>query len=137
MVGLPCSYLPTQNRPYPPKFIAFLRIFFFFKFFTNSVNKPFFKIVKSCILIYVEFLKEKKTYQPKLKLMGRSMANKYFFKDGLRMVLFSSTMIILSLKLLAILLIILYQLTKCEAPSYNNFEISLLQIFDGQICKGQ
>ena len=34
---------------------------------------------------YTEFKKKKKrpTYLPKLKLMGRSMANKYIFKDGL------------------------------------------------------
>ena len=44
-VGLPCSYLPTQNRPYPQKIIAFL------KFFSNYINKPFFKIIKSCTLI--------------------------------------------------------------------------------------
>ena len=31
----------------------------------------------------VNFLKKKKTYLPKLKLVGRSMANKYIFKDGL------------------------------------------------------
>ena len=38
-VGLPSSYLPTQNRPYQKKCIAFLRIFFFFiLFFSNSVN---------------------------------------------------------------------------------------------------
>ena len=43
-VGLPCSYLPTQNRPYPQKIIAFL------KFFSNYFNKPFFKIIKSCTL---------------------------------------------------------------------------------------
>ena len=35
--------------------------------------------------------------------------------------------VILSLKLLAILLIIFYQLTKFEAPRYNDFEISSLQ----------
>ena len=29
-VGLPCSYLPTQNRPYPKNCIAFLRFFFNF-----------------------------------------------------------------------------------------------------------
>ena len=48
-IGLPCSYLPTQNRPYPPKNIAFLRIFSIF--FSNSVNKLVFKIIKSCIWI--------------------------------------------------------------------------------------
>ena len=30
--GLPCSYLPTQNRPYPQNCIAFLRLFNFFSF---------------------------------------------------------------------------------------------------------
>ena len=30
--------------------------------------------------------KKKKTYLPKLKLMGRSMSNKYVFKDGLESV---------------------------------------------------
>ena len=33
-------------------------------------------------------------------------------------------------------LTILYPLTK-EAPSQNNFEISGLQVFNGQICIGQ
>ena len=27
-VGFPCSYLPTQNRPYPKNVIVFLKIFF-------------------------------------------------------------------------------------------------------------
>ena len=38
--------LPTH----PKRALAFLRIFFLF-LFSNSVNKPFFKIIKSCILI--------------------------------------------------------------------------------------
>ena len=35
------------------------------------------------------------------------------------------------------LLIILYQLTMFEAPSYNNFRDILMTSFNGQICKGQ
>ena len=46
-VGLACSYLPTQNKPYPKSFIDFLNLFFF----SNSVNNLLFKIIKSCILI--------------------------------------------------------------------------------------
>ena len=46
------------------------------------------------------------------------------------------TRVILSLKLLAILLSILYQLTKFEAPSHNNiFEISGLQVIKSKIWK--
>ena len=41
--------------------------------------------------IMLDFLKEKKrpTYLPKLKLMGRSVANKYILKDGLKPRIFS------------------------------------------------
>ena len=48
---------------------------------------------------------------------------------SIRMVLFFKTRVILSLKLLAILLIILYKLTKFEAPSYNNFWDNLITSF--------
>ena len=47
-VGLPCSYLPTLNRPYPKKSLPFWESLFSFFFFSNSVNKLFFKISKSC-----------------------------------------------------------------------------------------
>ena len=41
---------PPKNRPYTIQIIANLR-FFYFQFFSNSVNKHFFKIIKRCILI--------------------------------------------------------------------------------------
>ena len=56
-VGLPCSYLPTQNRPYPKKSLPFWESLFSFFFFSNSVNKLFFKISKSCFLIEERLLR--------------------------------------------------------------------------------
>ena len=60
--------------------------------------------------------------------------------------LFFKTMVILSLKLIAILITILYQLTKSkaifeipglQAKSKAIFEIPGLQVFNSQICKSQ
>ena len=55
-VGLPCSYLPTQNRPYPKRSLPFWESLFSFFVFSNSVNKLFFKISKSCIVLIEERL---------------------------------------------------------------------------------
>ena len=49
-VGLPNSYLPTQNRPKFKtynKFIAFLRILFFFNFPLILLTNPSLKSVKA------------------------------------------------------------------------------------------
>ena len=44
--------LPTHPKQALPKiFYCLSENLFLFKFFSNSVNKPFFKIIKSCILI--------------------------------------------------------------------------------------
>ena len=56
-VCLPCSYLPTQNRPYPKKSLPFRESLFSFFFFSNSVNKLFFIISKSCFLIEERLLR--------------------------------------------------------------------------------
>ena len=49
-VDLPCSYLPSTHpkQAQPKQNFCFSENLFFF---LNSVNKPFFKIIKSCILI--------------------------------------------------------------------------------------
>ena len=50
---LVCSApVPTHpKQALPPKNYCLSEIFFFFEFFSNSVNKLFFKIIKSYILI--------------------------------------------------------------------------------------
>ena len=55
-VGLPCSYLLTQNRPFPKRSLPFWESLFSFFVFSNSVNKLFFKISKSCISLIEERL---------------------------------------------------------------------------------
>ena len=51
-VGLPCSYLPTQNStPPPPQKKKSLSENLFFFSLSNSVDKPFFKIIKNGLLI--------------------------------------------------------------------------------------
>ena len=106
--------LPTDPKQALPQKMYCLSENLFFS--SYSVNRLFFKIIKSCILIeerlqrllllhsyliysicrppkaivkrghkiMVNFFKKKRhTCLPKLKLMGRTTANKYIFKDGL------------------------------------------------------
>ena len=46
-VGLPCSYLPTQNRPYPKNVITILRILFFIFFSLILLTNPSLKSLKA------------------------------------------------------------------------------------------
>ena len=50
-VGLPCSYLRTQTDPTQKIYCLSKNILFIFQFLSYSINKPFFKIIKHCILI--------------------------------------------------------------------------------------